>query len=217
MIPRRRFLQYAALAVPATSLLGTTTASAATTATVTPLGVPLRDVLLIGGAVGSGPDGGPVMWSAVSGEPAHLVAIDPRTRRTVSSQVIDGAPGSYAVVVAPDGTVYVGAYNTGTLHRRRPGVDSPVENLGRPLPDQTYIWRLAVDDDGVLYGATYPDARVFRYHPSGEVRDYGPLAPGIEYARSIALLDGKLYVGACLRDRRGHGRQAGAAAARRSG
>ncbi|TWD73211.1 hypothetical protein FB561_7099 [Kribbella amoyensis] len=195
MIPRRRFLQYAALAVPATSLLGTATASAATTATVTPLGVPLRDVLLIGGAIGPGPDGRPVMWSAASGEPAHLVAIDPLTRKVVSSQVIDGAPGSYAVVVAPDGTVYVGAYNTGTLHRRRPGPNSPVENLGRPLPNQTYIWRLAVDADGVLYGATYPGARVFSYHPSGEVRDYGQLAPGIEYARSIALLDGKLYVG----------------------
>lgn len=203
MIPRRRFLQYtagtAAITFPGTSMLTSATANAKTAtaaaATVTPLGIPLRDVLLIGGAVGPGPDGRPVMWSAVSGEPAHLAAIDPRTGRTLSSQPLDGAPGSYAVVVTPDGTVYVGAYITGTLYRRRPGRTSPIENLGRPLPDQTYIWRLCVDDDGVVYGATYPGARVFSYHPSGKVRDYGSLGPGIQYTRSLAILDGKLYAG----------------------
>lgn len=198
MIPRRRFLQYAAgtaaVAVPGMSTAGAALA-APSAATVTSLGIPLRDVLLIGGAVGPGPDGRPVMWSAASGEPAHLVAIDPRTRRMVSSQPLDGAPGSYAVVVTPDGTVYVGAYNTGTLYRRRPGPDSPVENLGRPLAGETYIWRLAVDEAGVVYGSTYPGARVFAYHPDGRVRDYGPLAPGISYARSLAVHGGKLYAG----------------------
>ncbi|HEX7743835.1 MAG TPA: twin-arginine translocation signal domain-containing protein [Micromonosporaceae bacterium] len=165
-------------------------------ATVDDLGIPLRDVLLIGGAVGPGPDGRPVLWSAVSGNPAHLAAIDPRTRRSVSYQPLDGAPGSYAVVVAPDGSVYVGAYSTGELYRRRPGKDSPVERLGRPLASETYIWRLAVDDDGILYGGTYPGGRVFRYDPAtGHTRDYGTVLPGNMYVRSIAVLDGKIYAG----------------------
>lgn len=198
MIPRRRFLQYAAgtaaVAVPGTSLLPSAMAAPAA-ATVTSLGIPLRDVLLIGGTSGPGPDGRPVMWSVATGEPAHLVAIDPRTGRMMSSQLLDGSPGSYAVVVTPDGTVYVGAYGTGTLYRRRPGLHSPVENLGRPLPSESYIWRLAVDEAGVVYGATYPGARVFAYHPDGRVRDYGSLGPGISYARSIAVHGGKLYAG----------------------
>ncbi len=196
MIPRRRFLQYAA---GTAALAGPVSLSFdqafAAPATLTPLGIPLRDVLLIGGAVGPGPDGKPVLWSAATGEPAHLVAIDPGTGTTVSSQVLTDAPGSYAVVVAPDGTVYVGAYNTGNLYRRRPGPDSQVENLGRPLETETYIWRLAVDKHGTVYGSTFPNAKVFSRKASGAVRDYGSIGDGIAYARSLTLLDGKLYAG----------------------
>lgn len=164
--------------------------------TVDPFGVPLRDVLLIGGTVAPGPDGTPVLWSAVSGEPARLAAIDPATGRTVSDQPLTGAPGSYAVAAAPDGTVYVGAYTTGDLYRRRPGPDSPVENLGRPLPSETYIWRIAVDDAGVVYGGTFPGGRVFAYDPAtGTTRDYGQVLPGVQYVRSLAVTADTIYAG----------------------
>ena len=173
-----------------------TAPAASLSVTVDDLGIPLRDVLLIGGAVGPGPNGRDVLWSAVSGEPAHLAAIDPRTGRTISYQALDGAPGSYAVVVTPDGTVYVGAHTTGELYRRRPGAASPIERLGRPLPSETYIWRLATDDNGVVYGSTYPGGRVFSYTPAtGHIRDYGQILPGLQYARGIAVLGNKIYVG----------------------
>lgn len=197
-ISRRTFVTGVAAGMTA-GLAGTATAGSpawAAPAAVDNLGIPLRDVLLIGGAVGPGPDGRPVLWSAVSGNPAHLAAIDPRTCRTVSYQPLEGAPGSYAVVVAPDGSVYVGAYTTGELYRRPPGPDSPIERLGRPLASETYIWRLAVDDAGVLYGGSYPNGRVFGYDPAaGATRDYGVVVPGNRYVRSIAVLDGKIYAG----------------------
>lgn len=170
--------------------------TAAPTATVDDLGIPLRDVLLIGGAVGPGPDGRDVLWSAVSGTPAHLAAIDPGTGKTLSYQALDDAPGSYAVVVAPDGTVYVGSYTNGELYRRGPGVDSPIERLGRPLASETYIWRLAVDDDGIVYGCTSPSAKVFAFDPAtGHFRDYGQVRAGFQYARSIAVYGDKIYTG----------------------
>ncbi|MCW3820605.1 PQQ-binding-like beta-propeller repeat protein [Micromonospora sp. DR5-3] len=201
MTDRRTFIRYAATvtAVPALSAapaaLGVASA-AVPTVTVDPLGVPLRDVLLIGGTVAPGPTGAPVLWSAVSGEPARLAAIDPATGRTVSTQALTGAPGSYAVAAAPDGTIYVGAYSTGDLYRRRPGPDSPVENLGRPLPSETYLWRLAVDEAGVVYGGTFPGARVFAFDPgTGETRDYGQVLPGAQYVRSIAVAGDKVYAG----------------------
>ncbi|MGC5022027.1 hypothetical protein [Micromonospora sp. DT47] len=169
---------------------------AAPTVTVDSLGIPLRDVLLIGGTVAPGPKGKPLLWSAVSGEPARLAAIDPATGRTVSVQELTGAPGSYAVAAAPDGTVYVGAYSTGDLYRRRPGPDSPVENLGRPLPSETYIWRLAVDEAGTVHGGTFPGARVFSYDPAtGATRDYGQVLPGTQYVRSLAVTGDKIYAG----------------------
>ncbi|MFE9957117.1 PQQ-binding-like beta-propeller repeat protein [Micromonospora sp. NPDC005299] len=180
---------------PATADVATGDFAAAGVA-VDPFGIPLRDVLLIGGTVAPGPTGKPVLWSAVSGEPARLAAIDPATGRTVSAQDLTGAPGSYAVAAAPDGTVYVGAYNTGDLYRRRPGPDSPVENLGRPLTSETYIWRIAVDDAGVVHGGTFPGARVFAYDPAtGTTRDYGQVLPGAQYVRSLAVTADKIYAG----------------------
>jgi len=173
-----------------------TTVQAAPAVTVDNLGTPLRDVLLIGGTVAPGPNGKPVLWSAASGEPARLAAIDPATGQTLSTQDLTGAPGSYAVAAAPDGTVYVGAYSTGDLYRRKPGRDSPVENLGRPLPSETYIWRLAVDEEGLVYGGTYPGGRVFSYDPaSGATRDYGQVLPGVQYVRSLTVAGDKIYAG----------------------
>ncbi|MCP2322947.1 outer membrane protein assembly factor BamB [Hamadaea flava] len=200
----RRFTAFAAVAATALTLGGppaaqaspTSTVTAAAAVTVDSLGIPLRDVLMIGGIVAPGPDGRPVLWSAVSGEPAHLAAIDPATGTTVSVQELTGAPGSYAVAAAPDGTIYVGAYGTGDLYRRKPGKNSPIENLGRPLPSETYIWRLSVDSAGIVYGGTYPGARVFAYNPAtGATRDYGQVLPGVQYVRSIAVADGKIYAG----------------------
>ncbi|MFC7547686.1 hypothetical protein [Plantactinospora sp. GCM10030261] len=177
------------------SATSTQPARAAAT-TVDNLGAPLRDVLLIGGAVGPGPDGRAVIWSAVTGNPAHLAAVDPRTGQTISYQPLEGSPGSYAVVVAPDGSVYVGTYESGSLYRRRPGRNSPIENLGTPLPGETYIWRLAVDKAGLIYGGTSLGGKVFRYDPStGAVRDYGPILAGNKYVRSIAVWNGKIYAG----------------------
>jgi hypothetical protein len=196
----RRIVSHVTVLAVALTVSGAPPARAATsvasTVTVDSLGIPLRDVLLIGGTVAPGPAGRPVLWSAVSGEPARLAAIDPVTGRTVSAQDLTGAPGSYAVAAAPDGTVYVGAYGTGDLYRRKPGPDSPVENLGRPLPSETYIWRLAVDEAGIVYGGTFPGARVFSYDPAaGATRDYGQVLPGAQYVRSLAVAGDKIYAG----------------------
>ncbi|WP_163506389.1 hypothetical protein [Fodinicola acaciae] len=190
IVSRRTFLAAAGGTLAAAAL-----PAPAAAATVTELGIPLSDVLLIGGAIGPGPEGRPVMWSAASGEPAHLVSIDPKTGKTLTYQALEGAPGSYAVAVGPDGTVWVGAYGTGQLYRRKPGRNSPVENLGLPLPAETYIWRLVVDSCGVVFGCTYPNAKVFACHPDGTVRDYGTILPGFSYARSITEYGSKIYAG----------------------
>lgn len=195
MITRRRLLATSVL-VSAAGLAGSRAAIAAAIPDIESLGSPLQDVLLIGGTVGPGPHGSPVLWSASSGEPARLNAVDPATGSTLLSQPLEGAPGSYAVVAAPDGTIYVGTYSTGSLYRRRPGPDSTVENLGRPLPSESYIWRLAVDDEGRIFGGTYPGGRVFGYDPAtGHVRDYGQLLPGLQYVRSIAVWGSRIYAG----------------------
>lgn len=162
---------------------------------LTDLGVPLADVLLIGGCTGRGDDGTTWLWSASSGTPAHLNAVDPLTGKALLSLDLPGAGGAYAVRAAPDGTVYVGTYANGHLYRRKPGADG-IEDLGRVLPDETYVQALAIDADGTVYGATIGTGRAFAYDPAtGKVRDYGQLVAGITYAQAIACANGKVYVG----------------------
>lgn len=70
-------------------------------AAVEDLGVPLQDVLLIGGTVAPGPDGKTVLWGASSGAPAHLNAVDPVTGAETARYDLPGAGGSWAVEATP--------------------------------------------------------------------------------------------------------------------
>jgi hypothetical protein len=165
------------------------------TATITSLGTPLSDVLLIGGTVAPGPGGRTAIWNVSSGSPAYLNAIDPATGDSLLSAALPGADGSYAVAAAPDGTIYAGTYNNGHLYRLKPGATT-AEDLGRPLPSETFILRITVDEQGNVYGGTYPNGKVFRYdHATGAVRDYGTIKAGQGYVKSIDYANGKLYTG----------------------
>ncbi|TDW70197.1 hypothetical protein [Kribbella pratensis] len=165
------------------------------TATLTSLGVPLSDVLLIGGTVAPGPNGKTAIWNVSSGSPAYLNAIDPATGDSLLSTALPGADGSYAVAAAPDGTIYAGTYNNGHLYRLKPGATT-AEDLGRPLASETFILRITVDEQGNVYGGTYPHGRVFGYdHATGAVRDYGTIKAGQGYVKSIDYANGKLYTG----------------------
>ncbi|WP_019632115.1 PQQ-binding-like beta-propeller repeat protein [Actinomadura atramentaria] len=165
-------------------------------AAVVPLGVPLSDVLLIGGTVAPGPDGRPALWNVSTGKPAYLNAVDPATGARLVTAPLPGAEGGWAVTAAPDGSVYAGTYNDGHLYRWRPGSGDTVEDLGQPIPGQSFVWRLASDEDGNIYGGTSPGGRVFRYDPrTGAFRDYGQPVPGQTYVKSIAVMNGKVYTG----------------------
>ncbi|NEA31643.1 hypothetical protein [Streptomyces sp. SID13031] len=165
--------------------------------TAVPLGIPLSDVLLIGGTVAPGPDAGkPAIWNVSTGKPAYLVALDPATGASLISAPLGGADGSYAVTAAPDGTIYVGTYVDGHLYRWRPGSGNTVEDLGRPIASESYLWDLTTDEQGNVYGGTYPNGKVFRYDAAtGAVRDYGQITPGQPYIKSIGYAGGKIYTG----------------------
>ncbi|MGW5187924.1 hypothetical protein ACWEOO_01615 [Kribbella sp. NPDC004138] len=164
------------------------------TGTVVSLGTPLSDVLLIGGTVAPGPNGKAAIWNVSTGSPAYLNAVDPATGDSLLSAALPGADGSYAVAATPDGTIYVGTYNNGHLYRLRPG--GAVEDLGRPIATETFIWRITTDDQGNVHGGTFPHGKVFRYDDkTGAVRDYGTVLAGQTYVKSIDYAGGKVYAG----------------------
>ncbi|GAA0596677.1 hypothetical protein HPO96_30140 [Kribbella sandramycini] len=159
------------------------------------LGVPLSDVLLIGGTVARGPNGQTAIWNISAGAPAYLNAINPVNGASLLSVPLPGAEGSYTVVATPDGTMYVGTYNNGHLYRLRPGATS-VEDLGRPLASESFIWALTTDEQGNVYGGTYPGGRMFRFdHTTGAIRDYGKVLASQPYVKSIGYANGKIYTG----------------------
>ena len=170
--------------------------------TVTSLGTPLTDVLVLGGVTAPAPDGSKdALWVATGGKPAHLTAIDPLTGAVLANHALahsDGAyaEGGYAVTAAANGDVYVGTYYDGHLYRRKAGADSVLEDLGAALAGDTYVFRITFADDGKLYGGTYGGGRLFSFDPAtGAFDDFGQMIPGQMYVRSVAAGDGVVYAG----------------------
>ena len=160
------------------------------------LGVPLKDVLLIGGAVGSLPDGRRVVWSAASGTPAYLNAVDATSGAPLLSAALPGSSGAYGVEQAPDGSVYAGTYGVGKLFRLAPGA-TEAEDLGVPIAGEAYLWGIVIAPDGTVYGGTSPGGKVFSWNPTTRAfRDFGVMAAGETYVKSIAYANGKIYAGA---------------------
>ncbi|MFD1934046.1 hypothetical protein ACFSKW_21510 [Nonomuraea mangrovi] len=157
------------------------------------LGVPLQDVLLIGGTVAAGPGGGTVLWGASSGAPAHLNAVDPATGAEVARVDLEGAAGSWAVDAAPDGSVYVGTYGDGRLYRW--SEQGGVKDLGRPVASDNFIWSVAAGEGATVYGGTSPGGRLFGYDPATGFRDYGRLSAAHAYVRSVSYAGGKIFAG----------------------
>lgn len=168
--------------------------------TVTSLGTPLSDVLVLGGVTAPGPNGEDALWVSTGGKPSSLQAIDPLTGRVLASHPLvhssgDGyAEGGYAVTATPNGDVYVGTYYDGRLYRVKAGSDT-LEDLGQAVPPNTYVFRLTVMD-GKVYGGTYSGGVVFEYDPTMDrFRSYGQMIPGEMYVRSVAAGDGTVYAG----------------------
>ncbi|MFC0529867.1 outer membrane protein assembly factor BamB family protein [Phytohabitans kaempferiae] len=184
----------AALAATVLVAAGVGTASASEGERISSLGVPLQDVLLIGGTVAPGPAGEPVLWSASSGAPAHLNAVDPATGEAIARLDLPGASGSWAVDSAPDGSVYVGSYGDAKLFRWTAA--EGVVDLGKPIASESFVWDVTADERSILYGGTSPNGKLFSYdRGTGQFRDYGRLSPDHTYVRSLAVDQGKIYAG----------------------
>ena len=161
------------------------------------LGSPVSSLTVMEGAIGRLPDGRDVVYAVPAGENARLNVVDLHTRQLISATPLPGAAGGWAIVVAPDGSVYAGTYPNAHLYRYSPDTGS-VTDLGQPIPGESQIYGLTADQDGNVYAGTYPTAHAFKYDPSnGQVTDYGSLDPVQQYARSTVYDPDhhKLFVG----------------------
>lgn len=106
--------------------------------------------------------------------------------------------GSWDIAMSTDGWLYIAGSSGGRLARHRLGSQT-IQDLGRPIASETYLWALAAGKNGEIFGATYPNCRVFRYHPSTGFSDVGngAIKEGENYVRSLVYHEetDKLYAG----------------------
>ncbi|MDO5503682.1 MAG: hypothetical protein Q4G67_10955 [Actinomycetia bacterium] len=137
------------------------------------------------------------LYSVISGYPAHFQVIDVETGRLEADIPFPKETFNQggAMTTGTDGTVYVGTQG-GEFFRWRPGSDT-VDDLGRATPTSTNVYDLQTGPDGRIWGGTYPGGELFSYTPGDSATvNHGQVAPGRNYARSIAVDDRYVYVGA---------------------
>lgn len=161
------------------------------------LGPQLTATTIQGSAFVRDASGRELVYTAVFGETAHLLAYDVQTGENVADLPMPGNISARAITVSSDNKVYVSSAD-GDLFRITPGAAS-LQDLGNALPAESFIWDVCSGADGEIFGGTFPGCRVFRYSPKNGFSDAGrgPLVPGEEYVRCMAYDDetGLVYAG----------------------
>lgn len=160
------------------------------------LGHPVTAPNVLDTSYGIGPDGGAEIYSVTATVPGVFQVIDAGTGREKARATLpDGAYGSWTVLTARDGRVYIGVYNNGHVYRWDP-VAGVLSDLGRATPKCLYVWDLEEAPDGRIWGGTYPAGEVFCFDPVTDTfTGLGSLGAE-EYVRSIAVgPHGTVYAG----------------------
>ncbi|PRD52661.1 hypothetical protein C5749_15650 [Sphingobacterium gobiense] len=161
------------------------------------LGPQLNAAMIQGSMFVTDSKGNDWLYTVVRGEPAHLLGYDLNSKALTIDLSLPHTDGAWDMVSTDNDVLYIPGAN-GALFKHLIGSPT-VEDLGKVLPGQTYVWNLAVGKDGEVFGATYPGCRVFRYHPRTGFSDVGegPLVSGENYVRSLVYHEDtdKLYAG----------------------
>lgn len=163
------------------------------------LGYPIRTVSINDGIIGT-EDGKQVLYTTASTTPAVFNVIDVKNNTLIRDFELEGVAQSWRHVIAPDGTVYIGAItssNTGELWSYSPATKT-VQKL-KVIGSEKSVWSMTTDPDGNVYIGTYDHGKLFRYNPqTKELKDYGSLLADHNYIRSMAYHDGYIYAGMAL-------------------
>ncbi|GIP39854.1 hypothetical protein J31TS4_31340 [Paenibacillus sp. J31TS4] len=154
------------------------------------VGSPIESIAIYDAAFGK-EDGRDVMYTTASGKPAIFQVIDLASKEVLRKFPLTGSESSWTHMTMPDGTVYIGG--NGTLYSYSP-VTKQVTTLGGI--GESVVYGLSHDEQGRVYFGSYPNAKVGRYDPATrQMKDYGNVAPGDNYSRGTAYLNGYVYAG----------------------
>jgi hypothetical protein len=179
-------------------LISNTCVSQTTTGKLVNLGPQVTETVIQGSAFAQDESGNELLYTVVRGEPAHLLGFELRSNKIITDMPLEKTDGSWDITVSSDGWIYIAGSAGGYLYRHKPG-STAIENLGKVLGTENYLWDLATGRNGEIFGATYPGCKVFRYHPNDGFSDVGkgPLVVGEQYVRSLVYhaKTNKIYAG----------------------
>lgn len=145
----------------------------------------------LGGAIGNGE-----LYFVTNGNPGTFYAIDAATG-VINSQIsVPGTTETWAVTVGADNNVYFAATANRNFWKfdTRPG-HRDVTLIGSN-PVDNFVWDLDASTDGIIYGSTSPNAKVFTYNTNTQAfTDLGRMHDTEQYARGAGVTDQYLYVG----------------------
>ncbi|MGD7733260.1 OmpL47-type beta-barrel domain-containing protein [Propionibacteriaceae bacterium G57] len=161
------------------------------------LGAPIVERNIRSASSGVLPDGRPVLYVPSFGEPAVMSVVDARDGSLISGHELTGKTTAIYTGVAPDQSyAYIVGTTPGAALFRYETATGAFTNLGNPVPGESNINRIAsFGPDGTLYTGTFPNGHVATYHPDRGFEDWGPIAEGEQYARCMAVVGDKLFVG----------------------
>ncbi len=158
------------------------------------LGQPIQWSQMGSSAQGWDAEGNPTWYYTSPGAgDDRLYAVRIKDGKLLGEYPFPGGGGqSWAMVPMPNGDVY---FTAGSTLFKFDQQESRVITLGRPHGNTGMIWDLELDPDGILYGATYPQARIFKLDPADDrMVDLGRVSSQ-EYARSLGASDRYIFVG----------------------
>jgi len=138
------------------------------------------------------------LYTVLRGSPGRLLGYDLSDNSLQVNLPLIQMEGSWDIVQSSDGWLYIAGPSGGRFARHKPGTQL-IQDLGKPISTENYLFALAAGINGEIFGASYPGCRVFRYHPDDGFSDVGngPIKTGESYARSLVYHHGsdKLFVG----------------------
>lgn len=162
------------------------------------LGVQVRKATIMLGDFGKDASGRDVIYTVVAGAPSKLAVVDVKSEKLLKSIELPDTSGAWAVKVAKDGTIYLGAYNKGLLFRYLPQTEQLI-NLGYPIAtNDAVLYPMADGKDGKIYGGAYSSGAVYEYDPvTNKFTSFGRMAEGQSWVRTVAYDEEthKVYAG----------------------
>ncbi|HLS15467.1 MAG TPA: hypothetical protein VK095_13230, partial [Beutenbergiaceae bacterium] len=145
---------------------------------------------------GTLPDGTNAHYVVGAGNPANFHVVNADTGAVISTHSIEPRSMGGAVQVADDGSAYFQLRDgSGASLYHWDSETHEVELIAENPVGQRFVQNLHLED-GVLYGSTYPSAKVFSYDlETEEFHDYGSVVSDDIYAAAMTITDGTAYVG----------------------